>query len=213
MGGFCMPLLFRLGWWMSGRRPGWMLHTKARASKSDVASAQQVELRLARLGWQPYAACVARLSARSARLRGGVLTFRSRRWPRMLVRRMRSTSSWSYAARVAGGCIMRRRGSSASGGTSGWRSRKVVLVVCLAWRSSWMSGHGPKHSRCLGHRPSVMWTTRLPSMLVVSVALAHLRGGLAFSSLFERPVPDPPIAIHRLFSSGGAWSVLHEWCF
>jgi hypothetical protein len=50
-------------------------------------------------------------------------------------------------------------------------------------------------------------------MLVVGVALAHLRGGLAFSSSFERPVPAPPIAVRRLLSSGGAWPVLPEWCF
>jgi hypothetical protein len=62
-----------------------------------------VELRLAWLGWQPCAACVARLPARSACLRGGILTFRSGRRPRMLVRRPRSTSSWPCAARVAGG--------------------------------------------------------------------------------------------------------------
>jgi hypothetical protein len=38
-----------------------------------------------------------------------------------------------------------RRGSSASGGKSGWRSRKVVLAVRMEWRSSWMSGRRPRN--------------------------------------------------------------------
>ena len=44
------------------------------------------------------------------------------------VRRPWSTSSLPRVAWAAGGCVVRRCGSSASGGKSGWRSRKVVLL-------------------------------------------------------------------------------------
>jgi hypothetical protein len=72
----------------------------------------------------------ARSLARLTRLRGGNSTFRPGRRPRMLVRRPWSTSSLPCATWVAGACVMRRHSSSTSGGTSGWRSRKVVLAVC-----------------------------------------------------------------------------------
>jgi hypothetical protein len=90
---------------------------------------------LAWIGWQSCVACAARLSARSTPLRGGGVTFRPGRRPRMSVRRPWSMSSFPCAAWAAGGWVVRRCGSSASGGTSGWRSRKVVcelrgLVSC-----------------------------------------------------------------------------------
>jgi hypothetical protein len=84
------------------------------------------------------------LSARSTRLRGGGVTFRPGRRPRMLAWRPWSTSGLPCAAWAAGGRVVRRCGSCVSGGMSGWRSRKVVLVVCWAKRSGWMSGRRPR---------------------------------------------------------------------
>jgi hypothetical protein len=73
-----------------------------------------------------------------------VLTFRPGRRPWMLVRRSWSTSSFPCAAWAAGGWVVWRCGSSSSGGMSGRRSRKMVLVVCRAWWCSWMSGRQPR---------------------------------------------------------------------
>jgi hypothetical protein len=73
-----------------------------------------------------------------------ILTFRPGRRPRMLVRQPWSTSSFLCAAWAVGGWVVRRCGSTSSGGTSGRRSRKMVLVVCRAWWCSWMSGQRPR---------------------------------------------------------------------
>jgi hypothetical protein len=73
-------------------------------------------------------------------LRGGGVTFRPGRRPRMSVQRPWSMSSFPCAAWAAGGWVVRRCGSSASGGTSGRRSRKVVCELrVLVSRGRWAS--------------------------------------------------------------------------
>jgi hypothetical protein len=102
-------------------------------------------LLLAWFGWQSCVAIAARLSAQSTHLRGGDLAFRPGQRPRVLVWRSWSASGLPCAAWVVGGWVVQRCGSSASGGTSGRRSRKVVLAVRWALQSRWMSGRRPRN--------------------------------------------------------------------
>jgi hypothetical protein len=126
---------------------------------------------LAWIGWQSCVASAARLSARSTPLRRGGVTFRPGRRPRMSVRRPWSTSSFPCAVWAAGGWVVRRCGLSASGGTSGWRSRKVVICALRGLASC---------GRC------------------ASCGISS--GGLSSSSSLERPVFAPPIAFTASFS-------------
>jgi hypothetical protein len=66
------------------------------------------------------------------------------------------------AAWAADGRVARRRSSIASGGTSGWWSRKVVLVVCAGRAERLDVGAAaPKVWQCCGHRSCVVWARRL----------------------------------------------------
>jgi hypothetical protein len=58
----------------------------------------------------------------------------------MLVRQPWSTSSLPCASWIAGGWVVWRCGSSASGGTSGRRSRKVVLAELWLECEQWYIG-------------------------------------------------------------------------
>jgi hypothetical protein len=89
-------------------------------------------------GWVTVLCCLVSPVRRGCRLgqcclRGGNLTFRPGRRPRMLVRRPWSTGSLPCASWATGGWVVRRCGSGSSGGTSGRRSWKMVLVVCRVW--------------------------------------------------------------------------------
>jgi hypothetical protein len=116
---------------------------------------------LAWLGWQSCVASAMRLSVRSTRLGGGGLTFMSGWWLCMFVR-------WQWYANGLPEPVV-CRGSSASGGMSGWRSWKMVLAV--RWGCGAAGCHGG------GLETLLVWE--------------HLKG-LASSSTFKRPMYVPP---------------------
>jgi hypothetical protein len=101
------------------------------------------------------------------------------------------------AAWAADGRVARRRSSIASGGTSGWRSRKVVLVVC--------AGRGGA-AGCRGGGPeslAVLWAS-ISCRVGDKVALAQFSWRFGFFTFLERPLPAPPIAVM-------AFSLRHGW--
>jgi hypothetical protein len=117
-----------------GSGPGWWMCVEAVASRSRAGICfmewSSCALGLGeslvspvRQGYQLGWYCLSR----------GRLTFRPGRRPRMFGAAAVVYEQFSCAAWAMGGWVVRRCGSSSSGGTSGRRSRKVVLVVCLAW--------------------------------------------------------------------------------
>jgi hypothetical protein len=122
----------------------------------------------------------------------GSLTFRPGRRPRMLVRWPWSTSSLSCVAWAAGNWVVRRCGSSSSGGTLGQQPQKVVSKCWMHWDlvscGRWGCLDAGRRRQC--------------------------GAGLASSSLLERPVFAPPIAftMSSLRLGGGCLVLIGSCC-
>lgn len=120
------------------------------------------------LGWQICVAGAAELSARSIRPRGGGLISRQGGglgWvgAAAVVCEWLFCSAWAVSSRV-----MRRCNSTASGGTSWWRSQKAVLVDCTGRDGAMEVGAAASEFLQLwGCLLCVVRATRWPSILVI----------------------------------------------
>lgn len=98
---------------------------------------------------------------------------------------------------AAGGRVVRRHSSVASGGMFGWRSRKVVSVVC--------AGRGGV-AGCRGGGPeslAVLWTS-ISCRVGDKIDLVQFSWRFGLFTLSECPMPAPPIAVM-------ASSLRHGW--
>ena len=119
------------------------------------------------------------------------LSFRPGRQPRVLVRHQWSATSFPWAAWVAGGWFVRRRGSVASGAMSGRRPR---MLVQRSWSASGLLGA----AWAVGGPGVGGGISRRRPRKVVQVVCAGCDGGLdvgAAASSFSASSSVPPCVV------------------